>query len=215
VRTLIGSVTLSGPSSNFSAINYLSVVSGSFNLKAGRQFRATPNGGELVNIGEITLDHDCSLSVIGNYTQDSLGTLKSAFASIDGVASAGSVRISGFGIMSLGGTFNIAVPPGLPPSCGATSLALASPVIQGTFTEADGPPAETGRIVRVNYLPTGVTLVAESAADFNKDGFLDFTDFDAYVAAFETNAKGADFNNDGFVDFTDFDLFVVVFEAGC
>ena len=52
-------------------------------------------------------------------------------------------------------------------------------------------------------------------ADFNADGFLDFTDFDAFVGAFEAGMASADFNGDGFLDFTDFDDFVTAFEAGC
>jgi len=52
-------------------------------------------------------------------------------------------------------------------------------------------------------------------ADFNNDGFLDFTDFDDFVTAFEAGAANADFNGDGFLDFTDFDDFVASFEAGC
>jgi|GEM_PF-2532637 len=52
-------------------------------------------------------------------------------------------------------------------------------------------------------------------ADFNGDGFLDFTDFDDFVGAFEAGAATADFNGDGFLDFTDFDSFVAAFEAGC
>jgi hypothetical protein len=52
-------------------------------------------------------------------------------------------------------------------------------------------------------------------ADFNGDGFLDFTDFDDFVSAFEAGAASADFNSDGFLDFTDFDDFVSAFEAGC
>lgn len=52
-------------------------------------------------------------------------------------------------------------------------------------------------------------------ADFNGDGFLDFTDFDDFVGAFEAGTGSADFNGDGFLDFTDFDDFVGAFEAGC
>jgi hypothetical protein len=52
-------------------------------------------------------------------------------------------------------------------------------------------------------------------ADFNADGFLDFTDFDDFVAAFEAGSASADFNADGFLDFTDFDDFVAAFEGGC
>jgi hypothetical protein len=57
----------------------------------------------------------------------------------------------------------------------------------------------------------GVTV---NAADFNCDGFLDFTDFDGFVAAFEEGGDAADFNGDGFLDFTDFDEFVSAFENG-
>jgi hypothetical protein len=55
-------------------------------------------------------------------------------------------------------------------------------------------------------------------ADFNGDGFLDFFDYDDYVACFEgAGAPGcnADFNGDGFVDFFDYDDFVAAFEVGC
>jgi hypothetical protein len=55
-------------------------------------------------------------------------------------------------------------------------------------------------------------------ADFNGDGFVDFFDYDDYVACFEgSGAPGcnADFNGDGFVDFFDYDDFVAGFEAGC
>ena len=52
-------------------------------------------------------------------------------------------------------------------------------------------------------------------ADFNCDGFVDFTDFDAFVTAFESGGSGGDFNADGFIDFTDFDGFVAAFELGC
>ena len=52
-------------------------------------------------------------------------------------------------------------------------------------------------------------------ADFNNDDFLDYTDFDDFVVAFEAGQATSDFNGDGFLDFTDFDDFVVAFETGC
>jgi hypothetical protein len=66
-----------------------------------------------------------------------------------------------------------------------------------------------------SYVSINMATPVPCPADFNADGFLDFTDFDAFVAAFEAGDAGADFNADGFLDFTDFDAFVAAFEAGC
>ncbi len=56
-------------------------------------------------------------------------------------------------------------------------------------------------------------------ADFNSDGFIDFFDYDDFVACFESGTcppgLDADFNQDNFVDFFDYDDFVAAFEAGC
>jgi hypothetical protein len=55
--------------------------------------------------------------------------------------------------------------------------------------------------------------------DFNGDGFLDFFDYDAFVACFEgfecPPGQSADFNGDGFTDFFDYDDYVSAFESGC
>ena len=51
--------------------------------------------------------------------------------------------------------------------------------------------------------------------DFNNDGFIDFTDFDTFVAQFELGNSITDFDGNGFLDFNDFDLFVAAFEFGC
>lgn len=51
--------------------------------------------------------------------------------------------------------------------------------------------------------------------DYNLDGFVEFTDFDAFVEDFEAGRTTADVSRDQFLDFGDFDAFVGVFEAGC
>jgi hypothetical protein len=48
-------------------------------------------------------------------------------------------------------------------------------------------------------------------ADFNLDGFLDFFDYDGYVAAFLAGDCVADVNKDGFLDFFDYDRFSYVY----
>lgn len=64
-------------------------------------------------------------------------------------------------------------------------------------------------------ITVGFPRLTSCAADFNADGFIDFTDFDDFVSAFEQGQSISDFNGDGFLDFTDFDAFVAAFEAGC
>lgn len=59
----------------------------------------------------------------------------------------------------------------------------------------------------------------ECRVDFNRDRFVDFFDYDAYVSCFEGGEcpcdQTADYNGDGFADFFDYDEFVAAFENGC
>lgn len=59
----------------------------------------------------------------------------------------------------------------------------------------------------------------ECRADFNDDGFVDFSDYDAFVQCFEGEGcpagRTADINGDGFVDFFDYDAFIEDFDFGC
>jgi len=59
-----------------------------------------------------------------------------------------------------------------------------------------------------------ILCLKKTIADFNGDDFVDFTDFDDFVKAFEDGDEAADINEDGFLDFTDFDEFVFAFENG-
>lgn len=61
--------------------------------------------------------------------------------------------------------------------------------------------------------PANVTIYC--AADFNADLSIDFSDFDAFVAAFEHGEPRSDINGDTFLDFEDFDAFVQAFERSC
>jgi hypothetical protein len=64
-------------------------------------------------------------------------------------------------------------------------------------------------------LPATLTLRVQVGgfADFNGDGFVDFFDYDDYVAAFERGDPTADFNQDCFLDFFDYDDFVAAFQG--
>jgi subtilisin-like proprotein convertase family protein len=67
----------------------------------------------------------------------------------------------------------------------------------------------------IQVIATPVPTQAPCAGDFNADGFVDFTDFDQFIHAFENDDVAGDFNEDGFIDFTDFDAYVTAFEAAC
>ncbi len=50
-----------------------------------------------------------------------------------------------------------------------------------------------------------------SRVDFNRDGFIDFFDYDAFINAFESGSDLADVNADNFVDYMDYSNFVALF----
>ncbi|MEK6703004.1 MAG: hypothetical protein AABZ53_12125 [Planctomycetota bacterium] len=64
-----------------------------------------------------------------------------------------------------------------------------------------------------------VLVVEDCPVDFNRDGAVDFFDYDDYVNCFEGGPcpcdQTADFDRDGSSDFFDYDAFVVAFTAGC
>jgi glucose/arabinose dehydrogenase/PKD repeat protein len=107
---------------------------------------------------------------------------------------------------------------GQPTGATGRTLTLAS------FTAAD---AGTYDVIASNTCGAATSAPAVLAlggaeccpADFNGDGFLDFFDYNDFVACFETGScppgRTADFNADGFADFFDYGDFVAAFEAGC
>jgi probable HAF family extracellular repeat protein len=104
-----------------------------------------------------------------------------------------------------------------------TDLNDAANGLPGVMTEAVDI-AENGLIAGTadnGFAPVAVLLTPGTAcgADFNRDGFVDFFDYDDFVACFEgsgcPDGTTADFNGDGFADFFDYDDFVNAFETGC
>lgn len=98
--------------------------------------------------------------------------------------------------------------------------------------------ASTEQLLRINPVTGQATVIGATAslwagtfglaaigdlpqacpADFNRDGIIDFFDYDAFVGCFEggpCDPGAADFNADGFVDFFDYMDFVGAFETGC
>ena len=68
---------------------------------------------------------------------------------------------------------------------------------------------------KLSHADLGVGSGAVGAADFNMDVFIDFFDFDDFLAAYEAGNPSADFNGDNFIDFFDYDAFTAAYEACC
>jgi hypothetical protein len=103
-------------------------------------------------------------------------------------------------------------------SCGGTligsglALAVDSPTVTTTYYAAWTGPCGVSACA-------SVTVTVSAGTDFNGDGFVDFFDYDEFVACYEGVAcppgKNADYNGDGFEDFFDYDQFVLDYEQGC
>ncbi|MDX2116970.1 MAG: hypothetical protein SFY96_02180 [Planctomycetota bacterium] len=222
LRTLGGFVEMRGPGSTFAPLRFLSIINGGLTLTDGRSFKATPNGGELINNGSITIRPGSELTIIGSYSQlpgalfESVWGYPAANAgSLTGDV-AGQIRIIGFGLVNLDGTFHGVIQPGLSTQCSDSRPAISGPYIFGGFSSLGVSGTAPGRFFTIDTTrPTSIRLVASTLADFNRDGFIDFSDFDDFVLAFEAGDPISDVNADGFLDFTDFDDFIALFESGC
>ncbi|MEK6702912.1 MAG: ice-binding family protein [Planctomycetota bacterium] len=89
-------------------------------------------------------------------------------------------------------------------------LAMASITLNTGATLGGAAFARTGAVT-LDSNPVN----AICSADFDRDGTVDFFDYDAFVVAFEAGNPRSDFDGDGSSDFFDYDLFVQAFEHGC
>ncbi len=69
--------------------------------------------------------------------------------------------------------------------------------------------------VDFTQIPGNQYVVIPCPADFNRDGFVNGDDYDAFASLFDVADTGADFNHDGFVNGDDYDAFASHFDLGC
>jgi hypothetical protein len=68
---------------------------------------------------------------------------------------------------------------------------------------------------KFSLIATGAYQRVGCEADYNGDGFVDFFDYDAFVADFESGSSLADINGDFMIDQFDYMQYVEAFERGC
>lgn len=59
------------------------------------------------------------------------------------------------------------------------------------------------------------TCPSACPADLDRDGVVDFTDYLAFLNAFDAQEPAADLDGDGIVDFSDYLLFLTAYDSGC
>ncbi len=87
--------------------------------------------------------------------------------------------------------------------------------LMGTIGQHD-PTALVATTIDISGGYWGVLVNNPCIADYNEDGFVDFFDYDLFIANFEAGLiPEADLNNDQFIDWFDLDYFLEQFELGC
>jgi T5SS/PEP-CTERM-associated repeat protein len=159
-------------------------------------------------------DPTSQITVNGNYTQADVANLVTLEIDLEGAGRTQSdFLFVPNGVATLDGTLNVRLLNGFQPANGFRRVVvLANSIVNGLDT-VNLPPR-----FHLEVTATAATVVFCSA-DFNDDGFVDFFDYDDFVACFEgavcPAGADADFNGDGFADFFDYDDFVLAFEQGC
>lgn len=125
-------------------------------------------------------------------------------------------RVTG-SVLETAGTLRVRLAGGYEPDGGEEFDIVAVATRLGAFDAADLPRfAEGAARFVVSYPAGGVRLRARACApDFDADGFVNGSDFDAFVQAYEAGEAGSDFDGDSFITGVDFDAFVQSFESGC
>ncbi|MBS0197213.1 MAG: hypothetical protein JSR77_10685, partial [Planctomycetes bacterium] len=176
----------------------------SVNLAVSYTLRSVTNSG-LLNLQSNTL------SVTGNYTQTSTGTLV-----IDLLTDSRFGNLSAAGDVSLNGTLTLTNSAGFDPSNPSyyffTLTLITGAHVNGDFFGVDAfAPAAGSFLVRREG--NAVNLL-HNIADFNNDGGIDSADVEAFFYAWESGFAWADANGDGGIDAADVEAFFATWEVG-
>lgn len=127
------------------------------------------------------------------------------------VEDAGGPHVDVGGTAALDGSLTVLLDDSYDPAVGdAFQVLAAAAAVSGTFSAPSLPALQSGLAWLLDYQPTSVTLsvIADQAADFNRDGAVDGTDLAAWESGFGAGPGAGqamgDANGDGFVTGSDF-----------
>lgn len=166
--------------------------------------------GSIEVLGTLNLEmHHATLS--GTFSQPSTGRL---LIDVRDTSSIGSITVAGG--VSLDGTLNITSSTGFDPSENQVALFTAvfftAAGIDGAFATTNIMGVAAGAYKFVN---TGATFeLWHNVADFNGDGGVDGSDFEAFATAWVHGINTADVSGDGGVDGADIEYFTRIWGEG-
>ena len=166
VKTLDASLEIGSNASFTGSVPNIAKIGeeGALTLDAGVEETA----GAVENAGSLTLDAGAKLSV-GEYTQDSTGSLAVGVAGAPGTSGALGA-LSASGKASLAGTLAIAQAPAFTPSSGDSYTPIEAEEVTGTFSDVTGAAAGGMLAYGVSYEPSSVTLSVEPGVDLAASG---------------------------------------------
>lgn len=146
-----------------------------------------------------------ALAVDGSFSQSAVGKLR---IDLGGTAAGSYDTLAVSGTAMLGGTLEADLSGLFAPLLGNTfEVVSAMGGLTGTFAAADLPALGAGKMWRINYSATAVTLAVKLAGDYNDNGVVDAADYnvwrDLLGRTFDPRADG---NTDGVINLADFNL---------
>ena len=178
----------------------LAIVEGSVTI--------TPNGGTFVNAGILDLRVGRSLNIVGNFTNDPAGTIRTQFAAL---APGQAGQVVATGNVTLGGTLTGAQTGPITANTGDRVDVVVGANVSGTFSSVVLPGTGIDRRkLAATYLPDRAQILFTFSSDYNLDGELNQEDLGGFLTGFlqEPSDILADFNGDGFVDQEDLSGFI-------
>jgi hypothetical protein len=153
-----------------------------------------------------------TLTITGNYTQQSGGTL---LIQLVGTGAGQSSTLAVGGTATLGGTLDVELGPGFTPAVGEVFAFLTASSVAGNFGAFTGLDLGNGLQLLEVSSATGLDLIVPGPGDANSDGRVDINDLTIVLTHYNMTGmvwSDGEFTGDGTVDIND--LTIVLADYG-